>query len=48
MFVALTSAGLLLVLDRQSAEFVLMASMFGCSSVFLILLALLVRFLPRL
>lgn len=47
MFAALTSAILMLVVDRDSAEFVLMVSMFGCSSVFLAVLALLVRFLPR-
>jgi hypothetical protein len=47
MFVLLTSAVLLLVLDRHSAEFVLMVSTFGCSGLFLVLLALLVRVLPK-
>lgn len=47
MFVALTSGLLLFLLDRNSAEFVLMAGAFGCSSVFLVVLAVLVRSLPR-
>ncbi len=43
VFVALTSGLLLLVLDRGTAEFVLMSLMFVCSSVFLLALALAVR-----
>lgn len=43
MFVALTSGLLLLALERHTAEYVLMAVMFGCSSVFLALLAVIVR-----
>jgi hypothetical protein len=47
VFVALTSGLLLLVVDRGSAEFVLMVGAFGCASVFLAVLAVLVRFLPK-
>ncbi|HXF64787.1 MAG TPA: hypothetical protein VNK95_24380 [Caldilineaceae bacterium] len=47
VFVALTSGMLLLVLERDTAEFVLMAGTFGCASLFLAALAVLVRVLPR-
>lgn len=47
MFVALISGILLFVLDRDSAEYVLMVGTFGCSALFLVILALLVRYLPR-
>jgi hypothetical protein len=47
MFVALSSGVLLLLVDRGSAEFVLMVGMFGCSSVFLALVAVLARFLQK-
>jgi len=47
VFVLMTSGLLLLVLERGSAEFVLMAAMLGCSSLFLIVLAVLVRLLPK-
>jgi hypothetical protein len=47
MFVALTSGILLLVLERESAEYVLMVATFGCSVVFLLTLTLLIRFLSK-
>lgn len=47
VFVLMTSGLLLLVLERGSAEFVLTAAMLGCSSLFLIVLAVLVRLLPK-
>ncbi len=47
MFVALTSGLLLLVLDRNSAEYVLMVATFSCSALFLLLLALLIRYSSR-
>lgn len=47
MFVFMTSGLLLLVLDRSTAEFVLMVAMLGCSSLFLIVLAVFARLLPK-
>ena len=43
MFVLLTSGLLLLALEPHTAEFVLMAAMLVCSSVFLAVLAVYVR-----
>jgi hypothetical protein len=47
IFVLFTSGILLLILDRDSAEYVLMLATFGCASVFLLGIALLVHFLSR-
>jgi len=47
VFILMTSGLLLLVLERRTAEFVLMAAMFGCSSLFLVVLAVFVRLLPK-
>ncbi len=46
-FIALTSGLLLLVLDRDTAEFTLMVGMFLLSICFLSVIAILVRVLPR-
>jgi hypothetical protein len=47
VFVALTSGLLLLILDRNSAEYVLMVATFSCSALFLLMLVLLVRYSSR-
>ncbi len=47
MFVLLMSGLLLLALEPHTAEFVLMAATFVCSSVFLAMLAVFVRVLSK-
>ena len=47
MFITLVSGLLLLVLERESAEFVLMVGTFGLGVLFLALVGLLVKFTSR-
>lgn len=47
MFITLVSGILLLVLERDSAEFVLMVGTFGLGVLFLALVGLLVKFTSR-